>query len=421
MADWNGFKKNGTTYIPNDATARAGVIANTKLIKDTVGWSGKNKLPNHAVSTGNFTVNANKTVTVNGTFSAQAVLPIIDVTDDFSSKLPSGDYILVSGITNENVYMSIEGYNNNSWVKSIAKTISGDRKPFTIDYNGYNKLYITLKVKTGTYSNVLVGPMIVDPNCLDFIYEPYRNTTAFPRDEQAVLGASWNELDVTASGKTENGVTFTINADRSVTFVTDAGGATADTSITFNSNYQITDANTHYYSGVSNGAADKYYLECYYRDNSNTYKGNTRVYDGVIPIKVSDYSGATKINTFILMVKSGFISTTPITVYPMVAPIEDAYYAPPAKTNKELTELVFIKRELTSADDLNNIKDTGIYSISSSPTNAPESVSYCTLIVNKRTANNITQMIIAGEGKLYTRAGGGTWQSWYKYSSSVVS
>jgi len=194
-------------------------------------------------------------------------------------------------------------------------------------YKGFKKVLTPLIIKRP-------GELAIDQDALN----TELNKTYFTRNDQAVLGASWNELDVTASGKTQTGVTFTINADKSITFVTDAGGATADTSIAFNTDFQITDDDTHYYSGVSNGAADKYYLECYYRDNSNTYKGNTRVYDGVIPIKVSDKEGATKINTFILMVKSGFISTTPITVYPMVAPIEDAVYSPYAKTNKQLTE-----------------------------------------------------------------------------------
>lgn len=196
-------------------------------------------------------------------------------------------------------------------------------------YKGFKKVLTPLIINRP-------GELAIDQDALN----TELNKVFFPRSEELALGASWNELEITASGKTATGVTFTVNADKSITFVTEAGGATADTSIVFNSDFQITDENTHYYSGVSNGAADKYYLECYYRDDSNTYEGNTRVYDGVIPIAVSDKEGATKINTFILMVKSGFISTTPINVYPMVAPKEDALYAPYAKTNKQLTENV---------------------------------------------------------------------------------
>ena len=44
IKDWNGFKKSGDTYIPNDATARAGVTATVDLLKDTTGWTGKNEV-----------------------------------------------------------------------------------------------------------------------------------------------------------------------------------------------------------------------------------------------------------------------------------------------------------------------------------------------------------------------------------------
>lgn len=47
IKDWNGFKKSGDTYIPNDATARAGVTATVDLVKDTTGWTGKNKAVFH--------------------------------------------------------------------------------------------------------------------------------------------------------------------------------------------------------------------------------------------------------------------------------------------------------------------------------------------------------------------------------------
>lgn len=289
-------------------------------------------------------------------------------------------------------------------------------------YKGFKKLRSPLKL-------FRPGELGIDQDALVEDLNP----VFFTRSDQVALGASWNELNVTANGKTENGVTFTINADKSVTFVTDAGGATADTSIVFNPDYQITDANTHYYSGISNGGAYKYYLECYYRDNSNTYKGNTRVYDGVVPINVSDKTEATKINTFILMVKSGFVSTTPITVYPMVAPKADALYAPYAMTNQELTDKVFIRNAIASNTDLDNVLDTGVYwDYGNTAVHAPENVSifvlYVTRMAPKTDANQcVYQTLINTSGassQIYQRRLGGapaTWSPWYKFTGTEVS
>ena len=55
-------------------------------------------------------------------------------------------------------------------------------------------------------------------------------------------------------------------------------------------------------------------------------------------------------NTFLVMVKSGFISTTPIVIKPMVSLFADSVFAPYAMTNRELTELN------TTIDRSSNIK-----------------------------------------------------------------
>ena len=96
---------------------------------------------------------------------------------------------------------------------------------------------------------------------------------------------------------------------------------------------------------------------------------------------------------------------------------------PYAMTNAELTEKVFEKGVLTSADDLNDITTTGIYCVTSTPTNTPDSLSYYSLIVSKRADSDIRQMIIKKEA-IYTRTKGGdpaSWSSWYKFTGTVVS
>lgn len=111
--------------------------------------------------------------------------------------------------------------------------------------------------------------------------------------------------------------------------------------------------------------------------------------------------------------------------YPMIRLASDPIdtYAPYAMTNRELTESLFAKdRVITSADDLNDITTTGIYSITTSPTNAPENKSYATLIVNERNENDVTQLILTSS-IMYTRRKSGspaTWTTWYKYAGTQV-
>ena len=83
---------------------------------------------------------------------------------------------------------------------------------------------------------------------------------------------------------------------------------------------------------------------------------------------------------------------------------------------------------LTSADDLNDIKTSGIYAFSTSPANTPEGVVYGTLIVegNSSGSTGVRQLIIvsgASSGIIYTRGYDGspqTWKSWFKFTGTEV-
>lgn len=175
MADWNGFKKNGTTYIPNDATARAGVIANTKLIKDTVGWSGKNKFDIEKwLKTNNiaYTKNGNEYTftTANALYNNHYIISDTDVDVILSSEItiPSGS---------EAVNVGFEMFDSQGrQITSRGASGSGSVSWLRMNWSTQGQI----KVST---------PMIRPADILDSTYEPYRNTTAFPRDEQAVLGA----------------------------------------------------------------------------------------------------------------------------------------------------------------------------------------------------------------------------------------
>lgn len=140
------------------------------------------------------------------------------------------------------------------------------------------------------------------------------------------------------------------------------------------------------------------------------------------PITI-DYSGYNRVRVT-AYVKSG-TNTTGKKIYPMfrLATDPDDTYAPYANTNQELTATVFKKRDLSSADDLNDITTTGIYSATTAPTNTPESRSYYTLIVDVQSDSSIRQLILSGGNAMYLRSYGGSpaaWGSWYKYTGTAV-
>ena len=94
-----------------------------------------------------------------------------------------------------------------------------------------------------------------------------------------------------------------------------------------------------------------------------------------------------------------------------------------AMTNVELTAKVFEKRVLTSADDLDDIKTTGLYFVqNSAPANSPEGSTWFSLLVAQVAIGNVQQQVVKG-GILYQRNYAGaspTWSSWYKVTGSIV-
>ena len=169
----------------------------------------------------------------------------------------------------------------------------------------------------------------------------------------------------------------------------------------------------HYILSGGNSLTTKIFVlydDTYYNSRPNPVDIN--ITDATKPIRITAVVGK---------------GTTPTgKLYPMLRDARDTdpTYQPPCLTNAELTLKNFNKDlVLSSTDDLNSITETGIYGISTSPANAPESIAYCTLIVQKSSSDSIRQMIFK-QSVLYLRNYGGSpaaWQSWYKFSGSIVS
>ena len=188
--------------------------------RTTLGTQCKNLLKNNAVTkTVNgvtFTVNSDGSVTVNGTNTSSSTGANLEICG-FKNY---GDIKLTASLksTDSNVYMSIFDKN---WV---GVGIICDNE-VTWD-NGNKERLVRLVVKPGaTINNVTVYPMIRYADITDDTYEPYKenvnerliNNTSDIAVNKTTLGYQCkNLLKNTAVTQTVNGVTFTVNNDKSV-------------------------------------------------------------------------------------------------------------------------------------------------------------------------------------------------------------
>lgn len=417
---FEGMNPRGTqTFIPcKDAKAQNGVIANTKLIKDTVGWSGKNKLPNNASTHTNngvtFTVNADGSITANGT-----------ATNDASNgwnigKIKAGKYIL-SGCpangSNSTYYIRIGTTDSASdtWGSYLAEE-TGNGRLITLEADTY--LTINVRVMNGqTINNLIFYPMLRDANILDSTYEPYFGSTAFPRSEQAVLGAK-NLAYCNQPSDTVKTVVCTVGADKS--------------SVTLNGSPDAGNMAFPFYIGtfpkgsykLSGGDFTAHGVRVHIRWLDSSAGLDAISTDGDASFTITNDSKNVVIYVYL---NSGFTADN-FVVKPMIrlSTDPDSTWAPHAMTNKELTDAKLgVVKDLSSSNDLDSITDLGFYTLTSSPTHAPEGASYCSMMVIpfSTLASNGRMQIIFKEERMYHRKLSGsplTWSSWSKFTGTTI-
>lgn len=166
--------------------------------KIPVTCNGKNELKNTATSqTSNgvtFTVNNDKSITVNGTATATCIVPI----GEFSG---NGNYILGKGLS-EDVRIDLRINNNTSVrVQSITEETS-----FTSEDVTYT---CCIRIAKGyTCNNLTLCPMIRKADIEDDIYEPYHETitTNIYLDEPLAEGESVSMSDTGITIPTIDGI-----------------------------------------------------------------------------------------------------------------------------------------------------------------------------------------------------------------------
>lgn len=169
---------------------------------------------------------------------------------------------------------------------------------------------------------------------------------AFPRSEQAVLGAG-NFLDNKAVDGSSNNVSWVVNKDKSVTIT--ANNSSADTFITLHSFAQNLIPEGHYYAkDFGEGIGETYMYVARKKGSSGTEVNfTTNNADHVAEFTV-DYSEYDYYYVAIL-IKEGETFTK--TLKPMFAISIDTPYAPYAMTNKQLTDIaVGLWSPLTTID-----------------------------------------------------------------------
>ena len=205
-------------------TLKKKFIAGNDLLKDTVGWTGKNLLQ----------IPSNKgTATIEGitfTFTRDSQGNVIEIDVDGTAtadsnyvliqnyRFPIGTYIISRGGANlSDVQLYLNKKLNGSTVSQITNLTQTNNFKFNIDYDGYDSLSIGMWVSNGkTISHMKIYPMLRDANISDDTYEPYHDSMEVMYEEE-LHGV--NVIKVTKASEERSGVTYTNNGDNTVTVV----------------------------------------------------------------------------------------------------------------------------------------------------------------------------------------------------------
>ena len=319
------------------------VIANTQLIADTVGFSAKNKLDIENYSDVNNATVEHFGIKNTNTDSRSANLHIVPLKNGASSggavisnkSIPSvGKYTWELDLTGRDFDALQIGFNGDTKSYYVRVPFS-EAKKYNITFNATGVDPSTI----GGY--VLKDIMIYDPVFLDDSFEPYRDTTAFPRDEQAVMG-SVNDFEVSlaklkslnTSGTwsnntyTLNNVVFTVNSDGTISAT---GQSSSLTYLDLDTNFDTTKYAGWYLSGLpSSGSADTHrYRIC------PSPSDRTVIQDfNTTNIIVDNGTG----KCLSIRISSGYNPNG--AVFSTMVSLAEVPYVPYAMTNRELTDKV---------------------------------------------------------------------------------
>lgn len=321
---WNDSHVN-LIYILNEVKKNTNAIdANTKLIKDTVGFSGKNKLPNHLVNvTGDGTVirNNDGTVTLNGTFSSATTVFVMNRTDSEAKNFMKGRRIILSrGVGTTGTTFFMNKYNGSTNVGTVANIQGADyskSEPFTLDYSDFDSVAVGIYIgANATFNNLKLYPMVIDADCLDLSYEPYHNSVENVLRDNLVLESKNLIPKSKKTTASSNGISYVFNDDGSVTFVGTVSSSNPSEvafDTTVDEMIKVSEVGTEL---ILNGSdSNNYCIEAIYRTSDNVYISDQRAHNGDLKLTVPVNAYYIRIAIY---VKINAVISTPVTVYPML-------------------------------------------------------------------------------------------------------
>lgn len=246
---------------------------------------------------------------------------------------------------------------------------------------------------------------------------PCKDISAFPRSEQAVLGAK-NVFDYSKAASSANTAYTATNNGKNINLTSITNGTYRSIIFNFNVN-----KNTEYrlstnvtitsgHAGIKIQQTDSTAIktESITSSGEKTFtfnSGNNEVLQMVLFCTWStSEAGNVDYNDLIIQ-----LATDP-----------DDTYVPYAMTNRELTTDSLIYKGIFSNVDLNNLTDMGIYVLNGSLTHSPDNSNYGTMFVVPTAGGGIGQIYVSITwGIMNTRRYyQGAWDKWYKYTGQEL-
>lgn len=140
--------------------------------------TGKNVLPypfsetTKTVNGVTFTDNGDGTISTSGQATERTIFYIKNANANLH--IPAGTYTVSKSYQNAYTVLNVDGYNGNTWVKSLAKSSSTDDVTITVDYDGYDRITMYLEIGANINTdNLIFKPMIRPATITDSTYAPY--------------------------------------------------------------------------------------------------------------------------------------------------------------------------------------------------------------------------------------------------------
>ena len=313
-------------------------------------YASKNLLPNkgytQVVNGATFTWNKDRSITINGTFttSTRAYVLLSDSYSDpdieWLKRLNGKSVILSKEVSNAGVGLILTTERSDySAVQNILCANSASEVSATLDLTNVVYYNCCLFVDyTTTFDNVTVKPMLRDARIVDGTYEPSvpTNRELMSYKTNGIVGSK-NLFPPILSG-VDRGVTFTVNADKSVTVNGSPSGAYA---------YRGSDITDIVKIGqtykVTGGHAVGKYIVISASDANWVFVRDICVDNGDGATFSPDFSDYVHLYMSIIIL-NGQTCTNEV-FYPMLRPADDTdeTYQPFAMTNKMLTDAVYEK------------------------------------------------------------------------------